>query len=167
MSSIKEALIKFENDPYRGSTEDYRLISAVAQPCGPEDMSRAWPGVVLPEDVVAFWSVCRTAQLYVDIAYGQWGLELLDPWRSAERTREERMARPAEFLANDLVIGAFIGDLELLVVAPSEPPERRILAAEPLDPRVDWPAAATNLASFLEKYFEAAGEKYWDPSARN
>jgi hypothetical protein len=36
------------------------------------------------------------------------------------------------------------------------------LVALPLDNRDDWFAAASDLSSFLEQYFDHAGEKYWE-----
>jgi len=64
-----------------------------------------------------------------------------------------------------VVIGEFLGDLELLVMAPSETGERRVLVALPLDDRDDWYSAAPNLARFLARYLGSHGSKYWESSA--
>jgi hypothetical protein len=60
------------------------------------------------------------------------------------------------------VLGQFLGDQELLVLAPSETARRRVLIALPLDSRADWFGAAPSLGSFLAKYFDAVGDKYWE-----
>jgi hypothetical protein len=55
------------------------------------------------------------------------------------------------------VIGEFLGDLALLVLAPSEPGDRRVLVALPLDDRHDWYPVASSLAQFLENYLQLDG----------
>jgi hypothetical protein len=60
-----------------------------------------------------------------------------------------------------------LGDQELVVLAPSESGTRRVLIALPLDHRADWFAAASSLDEFLEKYFAAVGEKYWERGGSN
>jgi hypothetical protein len=106
--------------------------------------------------------VCREARLFEDVDYSQWGLVLLTPSTSAARTAQEREARPAELRSDDIVLGEFLGDQELLILAPSEMGRRRVLIALPLDSRADWFGAGSDLGSFLARYFENAGEKYWE-----
>ena len=72
------------------------------------------------------------------------------------------MVRPSDFRERDVVIGTFLGDQELLVISPSESGRCQILIALPLDARSDWFDAAENLGVFLEMYFEAAGDKFWE-----
>jgi hypothetical protein len=100
--------------------------------------------------------------LFEDADYGQWGLVLLDPGSSRTRTELGRTTRPREFRADDVIVGEFIGDQELLVLAPFEEGLRRVLIALPLDERSDWSGAATSLAEFLDRYLKASGEKYWE-----
>jgi hypothetical protein len=76
---------------------------------------------------------------------------------------QEREVRPADLRPDDIVLGEFLGDLELLVLAPSETGRRRILIALPLDRRADWLGAAQDLGEFLQRYFDRAGDKYWEP----
>jgi hypothetical protein len=108
------------------------------------------------------WNACREARLFEDVDYGQWGLVLLSPSSSAERTSEAREARPSEFRPDDIVIGEFIGDQELVVVASSESGRRPVLIALPLDGRHEWFLAAMTLGEFLARYFDANGDKYWE-----
>jgi hypothetical protein len=76
------------------------------------------------------------------------GLALLAPSARAARTAQERAARPAEPRPDDIVLGEFLGDQELLILAPSEAGPRRILIALPLDRRADWFSAAQDLGEF-------------------
>jgi hypothetical protein len=103
--------------------------------------------------------------LFEDVDYGQWGLVLLSPTASARRTAEQRARRPDAYRSDDVVIGEFLGDLELLVMAPSEAGNRRILVALSLDDRHDWYPAGSSLAQFLEKYLRSHGDKYWESPA--
>ena len=56
----------------------------------------------------------------------------------------------------------FLGDQELLVLAPSESSRRKVLIALPLDSRADWFGAGRDLGEFLGRYFDSVGEKYWE-----
>ncbi|MDP5226313.1 MULTISPECIES: hypothetical protein [Arthrobacter] len=97
-----------------------------------------------------------------DINYGQWGLHLLDWRKVAARTEEQQTARPDQMKVDDIVIGEFLGDLEILIYAPSEVAGSRLLVALPLDPRDDWCPAGDTIAAVLEGMLNANGEKYWE-----
>ena len=60
-------------------------------------------------------------------------------------------------------IGEFIGDNDLLVLAPSEQGFRRVMVAMAIDNRADWWLVGTAIADFLARYLEHQGEKYWEP----
>jgi hypothetical protein len=170
MSTIESAILQFHGMPApvdsRASTP-LRLRSSLAEPASNSEIESVWKGSELPQEVALLWGTCRSARLFEDVDYGQWGLVILDPEASTERTRQERENRSAEFRLDDIVIGAFLGDQELLVLAPSESGNRRVLIALPLDNRADWVPAASNLAEFLEEYFAAGGDKFWEPTARH
>ncbi len=144
------------------ASNPFRLGSAVSDPAEEMEVRLAWPAVTLPYDVVALWKECRAARLFEDLDYGQWGLILLDPGASARRTAKERHDRPSEFLPGDVVIGEFLGDLDLLVVAPSEAGVHRVLVALPLDGRSDWYGVGADLATFLGRFVTVGGEKFWE-----
>lgn len=160
---MQDAVERFRREPDAGNTDGpFTLRSSVSEPATSAAVATAWRGRVVPDEVQELWRVARSARLFEDVDYGQWGLELLDPVASKRRTDEARAARPDEHRAEDIVIGRFIGDLELLVYAPSEPGSRRVLVALPLDPRAEWWGVAENLADFLVTYFDADGDKYWE-----
>lgn len=75
---------------------------------------------------------------------------------------EQYAQRPDAYRTDDFVIGEFLGDLDLLIMAPSEAGDRKVLVALPLDDRRDWYPAASSLAEFLEKYLQSSGMKYWE-----
>lgn len=116
-----------------------------------------------PPDLKDFWAIARTAKLFEDRLFGQWGLEILDPGRSAELTADCLASRARDFLAGDLVIGRFLGDSDLLVVRTDDSRQDygEILVALPLDPRGDWDRVAGSFREFLVRYVESGGDKYW------
>ena len=162
-SKIEVALGKYRREPgKRNADNPLKLNSTVAGPATPQEIWVSWPGISLADDLTSLWSKCRGARLFEDTEYGQWGLVILDPKSSAARTAKERIARPKDLRADDVVIGEFLGDQELLVVAPSESNRRRVLVALPLDARGDWFGAASEIDEFLDDYFEAGGNKFWE-----
>jgi hypothetical protein len=170
MTAIAKALDRFRREPTPpegGTRNPFKLMSTVGGPATADEISDAWGATELPTDVVELWKASREARLFVDVEYGQWGLALLTPEASAARTAREREARPSDLRRDDIVLGDFLGDQELVVLAPSESGTRRVLIALPLDHRADWFAAASSLGEFLEKYFAAVGEKYWERGGGN
>lgn len=69
----------------------------------------ALPRGSVPHDLLEFWLACRTARLFEDVEYGQWGLRLLSPSDCARRTEVEFQRRPRDGRDQDLVIGEFLG----------------------------------------------------------
>ena len=118
-----------------------------------------------PPNLREFWSVARTARLFEDTEYGQWGLEILPPQRAVDMIAVRRTERQRDFIAGDLVIGEFLGDSDLLVIRCDESKSDfgEVLIASPIDPRSDWDRAAESFADFLDKYARSGGEKYWAP----
>ncbi len=143
----------------------FKLGCSLSGPATEEEIRSAWPTAPVPAEGAEAWSVSRASRLFEDVDYGQWGVVLLSPAASAERTAELRAQRPGAYRPGGVVIGEFLGDLELLVMAPSEAGDRRILVALPLDDRHDWYPAASSLAQFFEKYLGSYGGKYWESSA--
>lgn len=57
------------------STNPFRLSSVFEEPAKPEEIKQAWAGKVLPADLLRLWEHTRSARLFEDVDYGQWGLE--------------------------------------------------------------------------------------------
>src|SRR5262245_32130596 len=75
-----------------------------------------------PECIRQFWQYSRSAILFEDVNYGQWGLRILDPHSAIEQTARLHKDRPQDVRDGDLVFGEFLGDLDRLVIrcAPQE-----------------------------------------------
>jgi hypothetical protein len=165
--SVAEALTDFSafTEPRDGLADNpFKLQCSLSSPATAAEVKAAWPEAPPPAELAEAWSVSATSRLFEDAEYGQWGLVLLSPGASAERTAEQRSQRPGAYRADDVVIGEFLGDLDLLVMAPSENGTRRILIALPLDDRQAWYPAASSLAEFLRRYLTSCGSKYWEPA---
>jgi hypothetical protein len=165
MASIAEAIDRFRGRSFRSehaSRNGLNLRSKVEPAAGFDEVRDAWRNHSMPPEVRELWAAAREARLFEDVDFGQWGLVLLSPTASAARTKTERAERPSDFKPDDVVIGEFLGDQDLLVLAPSEADQRRLLIALPLDNRSDWYGAGHGLADFLDKYFASAGDKYWE-----
>ncbi|MBL7499890.1 hypothetical protein I6A84_23370 [Frankia sp. CNm7] len=139
-----------------------RLGCAIEEPATPVDIDSAWPQGGAPTEAVELWSVSGSAKLFVDIDYGQWGLRILSPRQSAERTRAERMERAEDFREDDVVVAEFLGDGELVAISPSEQGARRILVAQEIYGRPDWYGVGPTLEKFLQDYLDSGGEKFWE-----
>ena len=143
------------------SDNPFKLACRIEPGAGLDEIKTAFPGAA-GGDVASLWLASREAWLFEDVEYRQWGLHLLTPSDSAARTATERAGRPDDIRADDIVLGEFLGDSELLVHAPSEGAARRYLIALPLDPRDDWFAAGPTSAEVFEHYADSGGEKYWE-----
>jgi hypothetical protein len=142
-------------------TNAFRLRCTIADPASTEEVTEAWHGRWLHPDVRELWQACRSAELFVDADYGQWGLRLLAPVDSAARSALE-LSDDRDFAIGDVVLGEFLGDQQLLVVDRGG----GVLIALEMERRPIWPRPAPNLSEFLARYVDASGEKYWDPECR-
>lgn len=136
----------------------FRLTCHLGEAAKAEELAEAWPERILPTELREFWMVCREAALFVDDDYGQWGLKLLSPAASAARSMREQRQRPSDFSSDDIVLGEFLGDQDLLVLSGAG----AVLVALPIDSRADWYSPATSLAEFFGKYIASKGEKFWE-----
>jgi hypothetical protein len=118
----------------------------------------------IPEDVREFWRTTRSATLFKDQQYGQWGIEVLEPAQALSETSRQRAARPRDFMSSDLIVARFFGDSDLVVLAcnPEESNFGSVTVALPLDKRADWPVVAKSFEEFLNRLIEAQGDKYWE-----
>jgi hypothetical protein len=135
----------------------FRLGCSLEAPADPADVEDAWPGRRLPDSLLEMWATCRSARLFEDLEYGQWGLRLLTPAGSAARTDRETRDRPDDMRPDDIVVGEFIGDSDLLLVTTTA-----VVVAGPIDGRDEWPAVATDLGAFFTSYVAELGAKYWE-----
>jgi hypothetical protein len=118
----------------------------------------------LPEDIREFWLAARSATLFKDRQFGQWGIEVLDPDQALRETSRQVAVRQRDFVSSDLVFARFFGDSDLVVIACDEEQSNfgSVTIALPIDRRPDWPVVANSFQEFLEKLVEAHGDKYWE-----
>jgi hypothetical protein len=123
--------------------------------------------ISLPEDVREFWRATRSATLFKDMQYGQWGIEILEPGQALAITSRQTAERPRDFTITDLVLARFLGDSDLLVIScdPNRPDFGSVTIALPLDKRDNWPVVAESFGDFLQRLIEAQGDKYWETQA--
>lgn len=121
--------------------------------------------VKLPADLQQFWNMTSSLVMYWDVTDGQWGLVLWSPdqilvrhpwWYSIRRLEDWR--------PGDLIIGEFLGDSDLPILRcdPTSADFGTVLISSPLESRSDWAVAAPTLCEFLEGFWKAMGEKYWE-----
>jgi hypothetical protein len=119
----------------------------------------------VPEPLLQMWRHARSARLFVDVQYGQWGLEIGSHDEVRGWTDELRRRRARDFREGDLVVGKFLGDSDQLVLRadPGAEDYGRVLVALPLDRRDDWYDVAPDLETFLVDLERADGGKYREP----
>lgn len=164
MSGVAEVIARFGKGASPASGNPFNLSSWLDEPATTAEVEEAWRGHPLPESVMDLWLTVRRARLFEDVDYGQWGLILLAPKDSVERTAKELRLRPGDYQAGDVVLGEFLGDQELLVVSGEAADGHQVLVALPLDHRSDWHVAASGLCEFLEAYWQQGGHKFWEGS---
>ena len=160
-NDISGALASFRafEEPRHGvGTNPFKLGCSLADPAPHDEIEKTWRGDV-PTELRWLWLTSRTVRLFEDVEYGQWGLVLLSPEQAAARTIEFYDTYPDDAVRGDIVIGEFLGDLELLVLSGDG---EGVLVALPLDPRAHWYRVAPSLTEFLIKYRTALGSKYWE-----
>jgi hypothetical protein len=118
----------------------------------------------ISEDVREFWRTTRSATLFKDQQYGQWGIEMLEPVQALSETSHQLEERPRDFITSDLVLARFFGDSDLVVLAcnPEQPEFGSVTIALPVDRRADWPVVAKSFGEFLSRLIDAQGDKYWE-----
>ena len=157
---IFDSLKTWDQPP--GGDNPLKLACRIGPAASLDEIESSMRGRGSPPDLAELWLASREAWLFEDVEYGQWGLHVLNPADSAARTAREKSARPDDIHADDIVLGEFLGDSELLVYAPSADGPRRYLIALPLDSRDNWYAAGATAAEVFERYAASGGEKYWE-----
>jgi hypothetical protein len=161
VGSLKEQWGAPREAVHRGQRYGFLLACSFASE--PADTLEQVP-LNLPEDIREFWLTARSATLFKDRQFGQWGIEVLDPDEALRQTSRQMAARPSDFMSSDLVFARFFGDSDLVVIAcdPEQSNFGSVTIALPIDRRPDWHVAARSFGEFLEKLVEAQGDKYWE-----
>ncbi len=119
--------------------------------------------ISLPEDLQELWQKCNGLRLFEDNTYGQSGLIIWSPQKILEKQQTLRR-HSNEFESEDLIIGEFLGDSDLLVVRcnPNSTDFGQIIIALPIDHREDWYYLPYSLPEFLQRFITNQGEKFWE-----
>jgi hypothetical protein len=120
--------------------------------------------LIIPNDLQKFWVSFDHAELFRDITYGQWGLDILSREVALCCTKEQIECRPCDFLITDLIIGQFRGDSDMLMINCNSQVNNygQITVVTPLDKRHDWVVVANNFTDFLKLYAQYNGDKFWE-----
>ncbi len=146
---------------HRGRECGFLLSCSIAPvPADFHEISR----VALSADLIEFWEIAESADLFVDKEFGQWGLKLFSPAEVIAATLIERNDLDGELGEDDYVIGEFYGDSDQLVISCAEAEKGvfPVLIKLPIDCRREWPRVADSFSQFLEEYLASQGDKYWD-----
>jgi len=136
--------------------------STIGQPCTKAEQ-QLYQEMTLPNDLICFWSSTRSADLFVDQTYGQWGLRILDPKSAIQCTTRFSKDREDDYKTGDLVIGRFVGDSDLLILRCDNLSDDfgQVVIGLPIDHREDWYNVSSNFGSFMERYMQSRGDKFW------
>lgn len=118
----------------------------------------------LPDELIELYANYSELLLFTDDIYGQWGLEIFPASHIEIKTDIYKKDRRADHLDGDLVIGAFRGDSDILLVRcdQSSSDYGAVIIATPLDKRREWHAPAKSLSEFIKKYIASEGDKFWE-----
>lgn len=99
--------------------------------------------------------------------YGQHGVHIYSMQKSLIKTLEFIQSRGEQYVTGDIIIGEFFGDTDLVLCRSDKKSKDfgDICIVEGIYDREEWSIVGTGLLGFLEfisRYYEAAGEKYWD-----
>lgn len=139
---------------HRGIISDYKYISVFNDGI---DVSN----LVLPKELLAFYSFSNGTILFKDVEYSQWGLKIY-PCSQLTELNERIKNYRTDLFETDLIIGEFYGDSDLVILSLEEHNYGQVIICTPIDERKDWYFLKMNFEEFLEKYIESEGDKFWE-----
>lgn len=121
-------------------------------------------GVKLPKDLIELWGEAAGLRLFVDRTFGQWGLVIWPPEETLVKNLSIRARRTKDLRGGDVVIGEFLGDSDLLLLRCDAACKDygSIVIMLPIDRPKSWPTIADSLNVFVQMFWDAKGEKYWE-----
>ncbi len=119
------------------------------------------PFMDIPQELAEFYSISDGGVLFKDVEYGQWGLHI---YTYEELLSKNEYARTWKggLLKTDLVVGEFLGDLDLLFISTESRTYGQVAIAVPIYERENWFFLEMGFSEFLIKFIEAEGEKFWE-----
>lgn len=116
----------------------------------------------IPDELAVFYRIANGAILFKDVKYGQWGLRIAPYTELEDFNKNAKEWRGEDLTDSDLVIGEFLGDLDLVITSLSGENYGKITICTPMEPREDWYHTNMNFEEFLESYIEGDGDKFWE-----
>ncbi len=113
--------------------------------------------------LIEFWSNIKWANLFVDKEFMQWGLEILPFEEALSLSRSFVNDRPVDFHTDDLIVGRFFGDSDVLVMENDFEQGASVLyVAGPIDKRDDWYKLNVKFSEFVTLVIQKQGDKFWE-----
>ncbi|MCU0339771.1 MAG: hypothetical protein MUE30_07790, partial [Spirosomaceae bacterium] len=108
-----------------------------------------------------FYYEANGGLFFKDIEFEQWGMRIysfdeLEIMNQYVRTWKENL------LEEDLVVGEFLGDLDLVIISKNSNYSNKVIIAIPIYSRDDWFFLDMNFMEFIERYISSSGEKFWE-----
>jgi hypothetical protein len=160
ISILKEDWASAKIAIHRGEEIPFELLCEI-----PEGIVAVDKFEGLPSGVIELLKASNGPSLFIDDKYGQWGLNFYELEKIAPETEKFKKVRKENSDEYDLVIAGFIGDSDKVIVRnnPEASDYGTIIISNPIDVRADWCIpVADSLNSFLEKYLDEEGDKYWE-----
>jgi hypothetical protein len=111
----------------------------------------------IPEDLKWFYENVGSAILFKDEEYGQFGVKFFNVYEALAVTNEIREEGEIEIEGDDLIIGGFYGDTDLVLLSGNN-----ISIIVSAYPRSEGFNSALSFSEFVEKLIESKGEKFWE-----
>lgn len=120
--------------------------------------------MLISDELTQLWHQCDGMRLFEDKIDGQWGLIVHGPKESLVKQAEFLRDRGEWVLPGDLVFASFRGDLEVVLLRCDKGAldYGSVVVAAEMDERSSWERAADSLESFLSRFLDAKGDKYWE-----
>jgi hypothetical protein len=116
----------------------------------------------IPLELQKFYTISNGAVLFKDVDFGQWGLKIISYDDLTQFNNYTRSWRGDDIEDTDLIIGEFLGDLDLVLISLAEYDYGQVIICPEIDKRKDWFFLKINFGEFLQKYFESEGDKFWE-----
>lgn len=117
----------------------------------------------IPIELSEFYYEADGGTLFKDDEYGQWGLKIYS-FEELKEMNEYARTWKDNLEDTDLVIGEFLGDLDLLIISHDKKDYGQVSISIPHYDRKDWYNLHINFKEFLSKYIESDGNKFWEMS---
>lgn len=170
---VKTLLVGIKSDG-----NDYHPISLEDWPTTPVPEYKSWTtlpvswetapfqnqAIQLPPQMICLWHHAGEVNLFREIHYRLWGILLLTPLESLQKTDTWQKLFPDNFITGDLVIGEWLGDDRFVVLRCDEIALDwgSVLIGVPLEARKDWYVVSRSVLQFIKHSLLSPGVPFWE-----